>query len=219
MLFCFSEPNPLSQPGSAQQSSSTKIPDEKDNTNPGLHLSSVPTIPCETLGVAASTSSQHGSAIEKQCFVCKKKIKKHSGRFQTLITGDKKALLATIQTFEKVLRHSEIYKNIEGLKQLYYHKICRVDWLNKLKAETTEAPETKYQATRALHEKTFEEICKIIQENIIEKGYCYFLSTLSQNYTCLIQKLAEERGVNYDKTFSAQHLEKKFSRSLVITLK
>lgn len=177
MLFCFSEPNPLSQPGSARQSSSTKIPDEKDNTNPGLHLSSIPTIPCETLGVEASTSSQnlgqnsgqHGSAIEKQCFVCKKKIKKHSGRFQTLITGDKIALFATIQTFEKVLRHSEIYKNIERLKQLYYHKICRVDWLNKLKAETTEAPETKYQATRALHEKTFEEISKIIQENIIEK--------------------------------------------------
>ncbi|XP_011874807.1 PREDICTED: uncharacterized protein LOC105565870 [Vollenhovia emeryi] len=142
----------------------------------------------------------------------KKDIKKHKGRLQPLQTGQKEILKENLHKYSEFLKDSEVLKNLgTSPNEIHYHKICRVDFFNKLKAIATKRLQTSYHISRNCHEKAFEEICSFIEENVLAKEHCYLWSYLNNYYMAAMTKFAGHDD-EYSITFNEQHLQNKIIR-------
>lgn len=147
------------------------------------------------------------------CIYCNKYKKKYRSQQQDLRRTEKEKFASTIEQYSNV-DNDEQKQIFNKLKQysgdiIYYHRICRTQFMNKLKSFVKKPVQTAWHIRRDIHQNVFEKISSLIEDNVINRGRCYFLSYLHKYYIDLFQNSCEENQEILDVTFTAQHLEDK----------
>ncbi|KAK0174239.1 hypothetical protein PV327_011124, partial [Microctonus hyperodae] len=173
---------------------------------------------CTSLPLDASTEDDAVTVGNmNSCIFCNQSFKKHRSKHQALHRTQKEKLESTIE--EKCnLENDEEKKIYDKLKKysgdtIYYHQICRVAFFNKSKSSNKKSVPTAWHSRRNLHQNVFEKITSLIENNVINKGRCYYLSYLHKLYMDKLQNFDGENEEMLDVTFTAQRLEDKIKNN------
>lgn len=106
--------------------------------------------------------------------------------------------------------YNEMLDKLQNItsNKIYYHEKCRTDARNKKKLQKSPV-KTPWHISREYHQTVFQEICTLIEENVIKKGRCYFLSFLHRQYIDYFSELSNDMGHTLSSVISSQYLEEK----------
>ncbi|GFW83427.1 hypothetical protein TNCV_2545251 [Trichonephila clavipes] len=94
--------------------------------------------------------------------------------------------------------------------EVYYHDVCRQNFRNHKRSLVKSPVRTSWHISRETHETVYREICNLIEENVIKRGRCYFLSYLHKEYLEMFKELSE--GSDVASIFAAHYLEEKIHK-------
>ncbi|CAG5101832.1 Protein of unknown function [Cotesia congregata] len=145
------------------------------------------------------------------CIYCDQKSKRHKSKRLSLISSDHKVFLSRVK--EQNENHTEFIDKIVNYShpQIYYHKICQLNFSYKA-SSNKKTPKTDWHDLRQQHQAAFGEICSFIEENIIQKGRCYFLTYIFQYYMGLLEESKENNGKEIGGDFKPHTLESKIRK-------
>lgn len=161
--------------------------------------------------------TEHDETVEnnpKICVFCNLKRKKHRSKVQPLHESDTESLKSSIiDSVKDREEHKDLYQRLINYHapKIYYHTVCRVDFNNKIKLSTKQTVESSWHERRHCHQRAFERIRQYIQENVIEKGRCFFLNALHRQYIELLETDPEGNTEKINSTFTSQHLQDKIT--------
>lgn len=146
------------------------------------------------------------------CFFCEKKNKKFHGKIENLRSCNKDQFQESIMKNLKINSdyYNEMLDKLQNItsNKIYYHEKCRTDARNKKKLQKSPV-KTSWHISREYHQTVFQEICTLIEENVIKKGRCYFLSFLHRQYIDYFSELSNDMGHTLSSVISSQYLEEK----------
>lgn len=64
------------------------------------------------------------------------------------------------------------------MKQYIYHNICRIEFNNRRKSSTKNPVCTAWHIHRDNHQTIFLEVSALVEDNVVNRGHCYFLTYL-----------------------------------------
>lgn len=120
----------------------------------------------------------------------------------------KASVNSKIEGHEEYKDFSNKLNNLSGLK-FFYRTECRVAFTNKLSSLKAQPSKTEWHYQRQYHQIAFNEISRIINEDIIKKGRCLLLVYLHDLYLDSLRAMFEENSIDVTTSFSAHHLEEK----------
>ncbi|KAK0077457.1 hypothetical protein PV326_010040 [Microctonus aethiopoides] len=95
--------------------------------------------------------------------------------------------------------------------QIYsYHDVCRKNFRNQKRSLVKSPVRTSWHISREMHETVYKEIRYLIEENVINRGRCYFLSYLHKEYLEMFKDLSE--GSDATSIFTTHYLEEKIHK-------
>ncbi|CAG9834603.1 unnamed protein product [Diabrotica balteata] len=145
----------------------------------------------ETSDTVASASSNSNLCF---FFVTKKK-KQFRGKIDPLQASEKdqfeKSVLLNFKADTEI--YNETLTKIQSVlsRQVYYHDSCRQNFRNQKRSLVKSPVRTSWHISREVHETVYKEICNLIEENVINRGRCYFLSYLHKEYLEMFKELSE----------------------------
>lgn len=145
------------------------------------------------------------------CIFCDQKTKKHRTKRQPLHCTEKEKFISTL--IEGSDSYPDFFKKVQNASQpnIYYHHICHVDFTNKIKSLHKNTTKGIWHENRQNHQAAFDEISVFLEENVIGKGRCFFLTYLHRYYIQLLEK--DEDTTKVTGNFTPQHLEDKIVKS------
>lgn len=162
----------------------------------------------------SNISLESNISIDKNaqiCLFCNQKTKKLRSKRLPLHSTNKNDFLNKLDEengafMELIYRVKKCPYSI-----IYYHNICRLDFFYKTssKKKTTK---TNWHDVRQLHQECFHEMCDFIQENVIKRGRCFFLTYLHRYY----MELFEESQIHSEEiigNFTPNNLENKIVKA------
>lgn len=94
---------------------------------------------------------------------------------------------------------------------IYYHQKCQLEYFYQI-SSTKNTVQTSWHDLRQHHQAVFDEICNFIQQNVLEKGRCYFLTYLHRYYLELFDDKIDN-SKNIMGNFTPQNLESKITKT------
>lgn len=94
--------------------------------------------------------------------------------------------------------------------KVYYHDVCRQSFRNQKRSLVKSPVRTSWHISREIHDTVYKEICMLIEENVIKRGRCYFLSYLHKEYLDMFKELSG--GSDAKSIFTLHYLEEKISK-------
>lgn len=145
------------------------------------------------------------------CIYCDQKTKKHKSKRLPLITSDKNVFLSKAKN--QYENHTEFLEKIVNYphSKIHYHNICQLNFSYET-SSNKKTTTTHWHSLREQHRAAFHEICSFIEENIIQKGRCYFLSYICRCYIGLLDESDENNDVGIRGDFKAHILESKIKK-------
>ncbi|CAH0730456.1 unnamed protein product, partial [Brenthis ino] len=143
---------------------------------------------------------------------CDQKTKKHRSKRLPLHSCDKKDFLSKLD--EENENHKEFINKFENysLSKIYYHHPCKLEFSYKTSVKK-ETPKSDWHDLRQHHQTAFEEISALINENIIKKGRCYFLTYLHRYYMEILNESEEGNSTKNKGSFTPHNLEIKIIKA------
>ncbi|KAK0177228.1 hypothetical protein PV328_001304 [Microctonus aethiopoides] len=169
------------------------------------------------VSIEASTVQTFDSVVLANvnlCFFCNKKKKQYRSKNEPLRTSLKdqfeKSILSNLKPDTEI--YNETLAKIQSILscQVYYHNVCRQNFRNQKRSLVKSPVRTSWHISREIHETVYEEICYLIEENVINRGRCYFLSYLHKEYLEMFKELSE--GSDATSIFTTHYLEEKIHK-------
>lgn len=142
------------------------------------------------------------------CIFCDQKTKKHRSKRLPLISSNKKEFLSKQNQEDNNL--TELINKVTtypGYK-VCYHKNCQLDFAYKTTSNKN-TTKSSWHDLRDLHQIAFDEICDYINENVLKKGRCFFLTQLHRHYMEVLRENKKENSELVVGDFLAHNLELK----------
>ncbi|GFR07011.1 hypothetical protein TNCT_628861 [Trichonephila clavata] len=156
------------------------------------------------------------------CVFCNREHKKLHSKMLPLHKADtnqfKSSVLPNIEGQEEYAELLNKLKNFSGPK-ISYHTECRVNFNNKISFSKKPSSKNDWHCHREYHQLAFNEISRIIEEDVIKKGRCYLLVYLHELYIDSLEKIYEENSVEINSIFTAHHLEEKILKTFSKNIK
>ena len=163
----------------------------------------------------ASLSEPFNASEQNGCLFCNKHRKRVKGRLHNLIITSNQMTIDTLKSNATILNDislvSKINDSLLAHSDIKYHKLCKVQYENHSASYTAQQQEKrKWHFKRNFHNIVYQELCAFINENVINKKKCFFLSYLKTIYLDILAKLYESSDATFEKTnFSPRHLEER----------
>lgn len=160
------------------------------------------------------TSDTVTSANLNVCFFCNKKKKQYQSKVEQLRTSEKdqfeKSILLNFRPDTEI--YNETLTKIQSIlsREVYYHDVCRQNFRNQKRSLVKSPVRTSWHISREVHETVFKEICDLIEDNVINRGRCYFLRHLYQEYLQIFKEL--NVGSDATSMFTTHYLEEKIHK-------
>lgn len=148
------------------------------------------------------------------CFFCNKKKKQNRSKNEPLRTSEKdqfeKSILSNFKPDTEI--YNETLTKIQSVLScnIYYHDVCRQNFRNQKRSLIKSPVRTSWHISREIHDTVYKEICNLIEENVIKRGRCYFLTYLHKEYLDMFKELSE--GSDSISIFTKHYLEEKIHR-------
>lgn len=157
-----------------------------------------------------SFDSNSSAGENHTCIYCDHKTKRHKLKRLPLHASDKNDFLKKLNEEEEDF--AELIEKVQDVADsiIYYHSKCQLEYSYKISSRKN-TNKTSWHDLRQHHQAVFIELCNFIQENIINKGRCYFLTYLHRNYIELFREEVE----NCEEVmgnFTPQNLESKINK-------
>ncbi|XP_063977427.1 uncharacterized protein LOC135162657 [Diachasmimorpha longicaudata] len=157
------------------------------------------------------TTAENTNVFQKNaalCFFCGRNKKKYKGTTESLRMGDKQSLKAIVEGYSTAVEDPDILERFDTLatQDVSYHRSCKMAYHNKAK-QPVEPPQIGWHVNRDPHQAAYAEISQIIEDNVIQRGQCYFLTSIYYYYLDALQKIEEETLDTYCNICTKKDLE------------
>ena len=107
------------------------------------------------------------------CIFCMKYRKKSKGRYDTVHHTTLYQSMDNILIFAikwDMDTAAKIQSCIDNETKIWYHKICKLNYCNSIKAKAEKNKDGPWQLTRTYYQAAFSAICEYVQEHVVENG-------------------------------------------------
>lgn len=174
-------------PGSSHLSELTVShpPSASQSTEPQPSQAAVDIRGLEEVSENANATTEVNSSIQsdtsvdiskKVCLFCNKKKRQVRSKMLPLHEGDKNQFQSRIMSsIENQKEYNELLSRLESIAspKIYYHTECRIQFNNKISSSAKISVKSDWHHHREYHQEAFNEICSIIEEDIINNGRCH----------------------------------------------
>lgn len=184
------------------------------NLAPAKYISEEPcaTFECDVNSPPHNISFESDMTTYKTqtCIYCDQKTKRHKLKRLPLHKCDKNLFLNKLNEEKEDM--ADLIEKVQDVTDsiIYYHKKCQLEYSYKISSKNNTV-KTSWHDLRQHHQAVFDEVCNFIQQNVVEKGRCNFLTYLHRQYMELfneeIENCKEDMG-----NFTPHNLEDKINK-------
>ncbi|CAF4875158.1 unnamed protein product [Pieris macdunnoughi] len=160
--------------------------------------------------------------LKNVCFFCDKERKQNKGKQQNLHSSPDAKLYDKIIDWMEKLNNKELLQKINRLKSenktIFYHHLCELNYLNDYNKIVSDIRHTSWHKNRNIHKDIFNHIVSTVEEEVMQKKKCVFLSSLCDTYNNYLeyeQKLEPQSDISLiTNHYLEEKIQKHFKKSI-----